>query len=158
MSPAYARAAVQQVVYTVQAAVGKRLPVQFLIGGVPAATVLGLPATEPIRQGKVLQTLSQMSISDPNEGETVSGTLRVRGVNNGYEGTVAVHLERGGTSYLEQATIGGWGTDKLFAWETTLDVSGLEPGTYTLVASNDDPSGGQEGFGPATDTRTIVVK
>jgi hypothetical protein len=47
MSPAYARAAVQQVVYTVQAAVGKRLPVQFLIAGVPAATVLGIPATEP---------------------------------------------------------------------------------------------------------------
>jgi hypothetical protein len=158
MSPAYARAAVQQVVYTVQAAVGKRLPVQFLIAGVPAATVLGIPATEPIPQRNVLQTLSLMSISDPNEGETVSGKLRVRGVNNGFEGNVVVHLERGGTSYLQKATIGGWGEGRLFPWQVTLDVSGLEPGTYTLVASNDDPSGGQEGFGPATDTRTIVVK
>ena len=52
----------------------------------------------------------------------------------------------------------GWGPDKLFPWELTVDVSTLAPGTYTFVAMNDDPTGGAEGHGPATDSRTIVVQ
>ena len=48
--------------------------------------------------------------------------------------------------------------DKLYPWETAVDVSGLAPGTYTFVALTDDPSGGAEGAGPTYDTRTIVVE
>ena len=32
----------------------------------------------------------------------------------------------------------------------------LAPGTYTFLASNDDPTG--DGIGAATDTRTIMVR
>ena len=42
--------------------------------------------------------------------------------------------------------------------DRTIDVSDLAPGTYTFVAMTDDPSGGAEGFGPITDTRTIIVE
>ena len=48
--------------------------------------------------------------------------------------------------------------DRLYPWETEIDVSGLAPGTYTFVAMTDDPSGGDEGTGPFTDTRTIIVR
>ncbi len=48
--------------------------------------------------------------------------------------------------------------DKLYPWETEIDVSSLEPGTYTFVALTDDPTGGGEGLGPMYDTRTIVVE
>ncbi len=43
-------------------------------------------------------------------------------------------------------------------WEAEIDVSSLEPGTYTFVALTDDPTGGTEGPGPTYDTRTIVVE
>ena len=43
--------------------------------------------------------------------------------------------------------------DRLYAWETTVDVSDLAPGHYTFEAMTSDPSGG-EGPGPFTDTRT----
>ena len=51
----------------------------------------------------------------------------------------------------------GWGEDKLFPWHVSIDVSDLAPGSYTFMAMTDDPSGGAEGNGPYTDTRTIVI-
>jgi hypothetical protein len=46
--------------------------------------------------------------------------------------------------------------DKLYPWETEIDLSGLEPGDYTFVAMTDDPSNG-EGSGPTEDSKTITV-
>ena len=53
MSPAEAKAAVQQLVYTAQAAVGKRAPVVFTVGRKPPGahpTLLGVDISEPDRQ------------------------------------------------------------------------------------------------------------
>jgi hypothetical protein len=55
------------------------------------------------------------------------------------------------------ATALGWG-DRLYEWETEVDLTGIEPGEYTFVAMTSDPSGGAEGAGPSADTRTIVVR
>jgi hypothetical protein len=156
MSTAYANAAIQQVIYTVQAAFQKRLPVQFTLNGNPIDQVLGVPTSEPLSQGKVLQVCSLMSISNPNEGAQVSGTLTVTGVNNGFEATVNVYLERNGKRFLMTPTMAsGAYEDKLFPWRATLDLSKVQPGEYTLVATNDDPTGHDN---PSIDTRTIVVK
>jgi hypothetical protein len=156
MTSAYARAAVQQVVYTLQAAFHTHLPVQFQTSTGPVPSVLGVPTTQPVEAGRVLDTLSHVSISAPNQGDAVSGDgLRVTGLNNGFEGTVAVYLQRGGQRYAEQPTIGGSYADRLFPWEVTLDVSQVPPGTYTLVAQNDDPSGRGHA---ATDTRVVRVR
>ena len=54
------------------------------------------------------------------------------------------------------ATAEGW-MGKLFPFTTTLDLSDLPPGDYTLVASTDDPSGGAEGNGPFTDTKDFTL-
>jgi hypothetical protein len=156
MTPAYARAAVQQVVYTVQAVVGSRLPVRFMFHAAAAKSVLGVPATEPIAPGRVPDTLSLVSISDPNEGDSVTGDrLRVTGLNSGFEGSVAVYLERNGRRFAIQPTIGGGYPNKLSPWSVILDLSDVAPGTYTLVAENDDPTGRNK---PDKDTRTIVVE
>ncbi len=49
--------------------------------------------------------------------------------------------------------------DRLYEWETEpIDVSALPSGRYTFVAMTSDPSGGAEGFGPTSDTRTIIVE
>jgi hypothetical protein len=155
MSAAEARAAIQQVVYTAQAAFQKRLAVQFTWHGNPIDQVLGQPTSEPIVNGPVLETLSLVNISSPNEGQQVSGQLRVTGVNNSFEGTSVIYLERDGKKYLVTPVIGGFGPDKLYPWTASLAVSKIPPGQYTLVARNDDPSGRGN---PPTDTRTVIVK
>ena len=40
--------------------------------------------------------------------------------------------------------------------ELGIDISGLDAGSYTFVASTDDPSGG-EGGGPTVDTKDFTV-
>ena len=149
-----ARVAVQQVVYTLQAAFQTRLPVQFIRHGRPVGQVLGVPTATPVAQGPVLSLLSQVNISSPNEGDQVSGKLTVTGVNNGFEGTVVVSLEQHGHHYLVHPTIGGMGGNRLYPWKVVLDLSKVKPGSYTLVAQDDDPSG--RGLAP-TDTRVITV-
>ena len=47
--------------------------------------------------------------------------------------------------------------DKLFPFETTVDVSRLEPGSYTFWVTTDDPTGGTEGSGAMTDDREFTV-
>lgn len=158
MSGPEARAAVQQLVYTAQGAARSRTPVTFSINHQQAATLLGVDVAHAVAAGKVLTTLSTMSISNPNEGAQVSGdTLKVSGANNGFEGTVHLRLMQGTKVVAEQPGIGGFMGNRLYPWTITLDVSKTPPGTYQLVASNDDPSGGA-GTEAAVDTRTVVIR
>lgn len=160
MTQAEAQLAVQQVVYSVQAANGQgRVGVQLLLDGGRTDQVLGQPASEPLANGPVLETLSMMNITYPDEGATVSGTFTANGVNNGFEASVTWRLLDGEEVVGEGfGTAEGWGEERLFPWEVEVDVSGLEPGAYTFLTSNDDPSGGAEGAGPHTDTRVIIVE
>jgi hypothetical protein len=155
MSAAYARAAIQQVVYTAQASFGKRLGVQFTWRGNPIDQVFGEPTSEPLAQANPVKVCSLVNISSPNEGQQVSGQLTVTGVNNAFEGTSVVYLVRDGKKYLVTPVIGGFGPDKLYPWSASLAVSTIPPGEYTLVAENDDPSGQGN---PPRDTRMLEVK
>ena len=159
MSKRVAGLAIQQVIYSVQGATQKRAGVQFLLDGGRTDQVLGEPASEPLAEAPALETLSLMSITAPSEGQVVSGSFEASGANNSFEASVSYEIRQGdkvvGTGFGMAA---GWGEDKLFPWELTVDVSGLAPGTYTFVAMNDDPSGGAEGHGPDIDTRTIVIQ
>ncbi|WP_110205163.1 Gmad2 immunoglobulin-like domain-containing protein [Nocardioides daejeonensis] len=152
--------AVQQLVYTAQAAHGQgRVPVQLTLNGSPSDTILGVPTAEPLAAGKLFKTLSLMSITSPAEGATVSGSFTATGVANSFEAWVGYQILKDGQ---EVAT--GFGTaegameEKLFPWEVEVDLSGLAPGEYVLRFHTDDPTGGAEGNGPDEDTRTIIVK
>lgn len=141
----------QQVVYTLQGALQRPdLPVRFLHDGEVLATVDALPQTE---------VLNLMSISDPSEGSSYSGSFTARGRASSFEGAVLWELRaRDGDLAADGfATASGAG-DQLYPWETEVDLSGLPPGRYVFVARTDDPSGGTEGFGPASDTRLITVR
>jgi hypothetical protein len=151
--------AIQQVIYTVQAVAQQRLPVQFLLDGNPIDQVLGVPTSEPLANDSPLATLSHVSISDPAEGQEVGGTLHVTGVASSFEANVLWEVRQGDAVALDgYFTARGWMADRLFPFEGEVDLSSLEPGTYTLVVSEDDPSGGAEGNGADTDTRTVVVR
>jgi hypothetical protein len=162
MSPDDAALAVQQVIYTAQAAVGQgRLPVQILVDADPADTVLGQPASEALPNAPVIEVLAQVSLTTPTEGAVEpDGTLRVEGVANSYEATVLWSLERVGDGEVVAEgffNADGW-MDKLYPFEGEIDLAGIPPGAYLLTISESDPSGGEEGTGPDTDTRTITIE
>ena len=136
----------QQLVYTLQATVGERLPVRFADG----IELTARPEAE---------VLSPVSISDPAEGSEYDGLFIARGRANVFEGTVAWEVqEPSGRTVLEGfATALGTG-QRLYPWEARVDVSGLPAGSYTFIASGTDPSGGAELARLDHDTRTIVVR
>lgn len=156
-----ARMAVQQVVYTLQAAAQERMPVRFLVSGEPASQVLGVATAEPVTAADPLRVLSLVNVFDPVEGAKVRGErLRVTGAANSFEATVVWRIlaangdpVAGPDSFM--AT--GWGPGRLFPFHGVIDVADLPAGRYVLEVSTDDPSGGAEGNGPFVDTRTIVV-
>jgi hypothetical protein len=158
MSEAEAQIAVEQLIYTAQAAMQTRAPVQFLLGENPVDQVFGVPTSEPLVQGDVLKVMSLMNITTPEEGSTASGKFEATGVNNGFEGSVACYLRDGKRELWSGFGIGGFGPDKLFPWKLEVDTAGIAPGTYTFFCSDDDPSGGAEGNGPFTDDKTIVIE
>ncbi|GAA4369898.1 Gmad2 immunoglobulin-like domain-containing protein [Nocardioides caricicola] len=143
--------AVQQVVYTLQGAAGEPLPVWFWREGQRGSSpVSALPQND---------VLSLMSISDPAEGNAYEGSMIARGRANAYEATVVWEVRRPDGETVREGYTTATGTgDKLYGWETEVDLSGLAPGEYLFVAVNPDPSGGAEQSLLFTDTRTITVR
>ena len=160
MSKRDANLAVQQVIYSVQGAAGERAGVQLLLDGQRTDQVLGQPASEPLTNAKATDVLSLMSITSPEEGQTVSRTFDAYGLNNAFEATFSWQILQGDTVVATDfgTADGCCEVGKLFEWKAQVDLTGIAPGTYTFVAMNDDPSGGAEGGGPDVDTRTIVVE
>jgi hypothetical protein len=159
MTQAEAELAIQQVVYTAQAALGQGRPgVQLMLDGQRSDQILGVPTSEPLAEGDWSKTLSLVNLSDPAEGQHYSGTMHVTGVASSFEATVPWQLLRGTTVVKSGSfTAEGW-LEHLYPFAGDVSLKGVAPGTYTFVASTDDPSGGAEGNGPDRDTRTIIVK
>jgi hypothetical protein len=137
--------AVEQLIYTAQAAVQERLPVQFIYQGNPVVQVLGVPTSEPLVNGPVLDTLALVSLTTPTEGMVVDNDqpLVVEGAGNSFEGNIVTRVTRpDGTDVLAPIpAIAAMGGNKLFPFEATFDISGLEPGQYVVDSRTDDPSG-----------------
>ncbi len=161
MSPAEAELAVQQLVYTLLSQAGDGDE-----DGVNGEVVFRLDNEEVPFLGvddvagaaDELDVRGLVNVLAPAEGATVSGTFTASGEASSFEATVPWQVrDESGKKVLEGfSTAEGW-IDGLYPWEAPVDVSGLEPGTYTFVAMTDDPSSG-EGPGPTEDTKTIVVE
>ncbi|HEY2878891.1 GerMN domain-containing protein [Nocardioides sp.] len=163
MSQRTAYETVQQAVYTLQGATGRRdIKVQFLRHGKPAPTILGVPTTHPVGPGRAGDVLSKINIGEPLEGQLVqAGRLVVSGTNNGVKGRLSIRLVRKSSSgentvLTRSGAADGFGKrDRMYPWRVVLDTSDLPPGAYTLMATNDDPGGRGD---PATDTRVVVLR
>ena len=160
MDEATASAAIEQVIYTMQAAAQERAPVQFMLDDNPVDQVYGVPTSEPLANGPVLEVLNQMSVTSPEQGATVSGSLDISGVANSFEANVTWQILGGDGTVAKRGfvTAEGWLGEQLFPWSDTVDLSKLPAGEYFFSASTDDPSGGAEGDGPATDTKTFTLR
>ncbi len=150
--------AVEQLVRTAQGAVGRRLPVRFLLFGDPTDQVLGVPASEPLTVGSDLAVLAHVSISDPSEGTEVDNDepFTVTGVGNSFEGNIVTRIQRWEGTYVvdQKPAIAGTYEDKLFPFEVTFDLTGVPPGDYVVISQTDDPTG--EGRFH-TDSRRITI-
>ncbi|MCW2832829.1 MAG: hypothetical protein JWN68_782 [Nocardioides sp.] len=156
MSKQDAELAIQQLVYTLQGVQQERVPVQFDRPDT-SARLFGLSTESPYSNAPALEVSSMVNITSPEQGSAVGGdTLAASGVASSFEATVPWEIRQGETVVLEGfATAEGW-MDKLYPWETDVDVSTLAPGDYTFVALTSDPSDG-EGGGPHEDTKDFVL-
>ena len=71
---------------------------------------------------------------------------------------MAVTIKAEGTDLSGFFSATGWMENRLFPFSGEIDVSSLDPGRYTLIVETDDPSGGAEGIGAFSDTRTFVIE
>lgn len=156
MTKAEAELAIQQMIFTVQAAEGSRQPVQFRLGANPVDRVFGVPTSEPLANAAPLDVVSWANISDPAEGRVVdTNTFTARGTVESFDGSVQWEV----LDVDGQVVLDGYGLvvepDLVpQGWQTQVDVSSLRPGTYMFtVHGNDYPTTGR-----STDTRTIVVQ
>ncbi|KRF30606.1 Gmad2 immunoglobulin-like domain-containing protein [Nocardioides sp. Soil805] len=158
MSRRSARLALQQLAYTLQGVQQERVPVQIQRTGADPV-LFGISTEAPITNAPALKVSSLVNVTSPAQGETVEGdSLEASGVASSFEATVPWEIRRGDEVVLDGfATAEGW-MDKLYPWQASIDVSGLEPGDYTFVARTDDPSGGAEGAGPHEDTKDFTLR
>jgi hypothetical protein len=153
MSARDADLAIQQVVYTAQAAVGRgRLPVQLLVDGEHSDTVLGVATPEPLSAGNADDVLAPVQIDSPADGATVDGTFSVTGRASAFEANVQWELKQGDTVVKHGfATPQECCTLSPYTFEVT-----APSGDYTLVVHDEDMSG--EGRPVNQDTKEITVK
>jgi hypothetical protein len=158
MSPAEARLAVQQLVYTLRAAAGegpKAARVEFRLDG---HTVPFLDVASGVKAAPRLRTLALVNVLAPVDGTVVTGdTLSASGLADSFEAHVPWQVldDRGRLVLNGFTTAKGWGR-RLYPWEASVDISTLQPGTYAFLAKTSDASG-REGYAPTVDTKTFRV-
>jgi len=150
--------ALQQVVYTLSAAFQESLQVDVHGPSGPRDDIGPLLAT--VTPAPQLEVLSLVNLSDPSEGQVVGDTLSVSGRANSFEANVLWTIEQDDVVVDQDFfTAEGYMAERLFPFSGEIDVSSLDPGTYTLIVETDDPSGGAEGgSGVFSDTRTFVLE
>jgi spore germination protein GerM len=146
---------VQQLVHTVTGAAQEDASVRLLIEGEPAGELWGvLTWDEPVVPADPADVRVLVQIDRPAEGATAASPVTVTGEANAFEANVPWRvLATDGTEVTTGfATTTAGQEFAPFSFEVA-----LEPGTYVVEISEDDPSGG-EGGPPMTDTRTVTVR
>jgi len=144
---------VQQLVYTVQAVLQSTDPVRLLVDGAPVSKLFGAVSTgQPVPRTDQYAVRSLVQIDDPAHGATVGRTVTVSGEAAAFEANVPWEVLRDGAVVQRGFTTAAQG-QRFAAWSFTVS---LEPGTYVVRVTEDDPSGG-EGRPPFVDDKTITV-
>jgi hypothetical protein len=152
MSEAEASIALEQLIYTAQAVLQQRRPVQFLLDGERTDAVLGMPTSEPLAEGDPMQVQGTVWIINPQDGDVVEGPIQVEGRGAFFEANVNWELLQDGEVVDEGFTTAEEGM-VLSPYSFTVDA---EPGDYVLRVYDADMSGG-EGNGEAEDTKRVTV-
>lgn len=144
---------VQQLVYTVQAALQSTDPVRILVDGAPVDELFGAVSTaDPVRRADPYATRALVQIDAPADGATVRGSLEVTGEAAVFEATLPWEVLRDGEVVASGFTSTAEG-QVFAAFAFTVE---LAPGDYVVRITEDDPSGG-EGRPVLTDDKAITV-
>ena len=142
-----AEPAAQQAVFTVQAALGRTLPVEFTTATGPVE----VDGAVQVRKDTAL--LAPVNVTDPADGHSVDDLLTVRGVVSP-AGTapkvVRWELRLPGTTTVVTSGAAAVVADR--SWEETKTIADVPSGTYVLVATV--TTGGRT----EQDTRTLTVR
>lgn len=145
----------QQLIYTVTDALADPgREVVLLIEGEPAGELWGAVIWDgPMGREDPISARLLVQIDAPREGATSSSPLAISGEAAVFEATLPWRvLDEAGTEVASGVATTAEG--QTFApYSFTVD---LPPGTYTVVVTEDDPSGG-EGRAPMQDSRTVTI-
>lgn len=149
-----AEIAVQQLVYTVTAALQANDPVRILVEGRSVDLWGHVSTAEAIRRANPLDVRVLVQLNDPAEGAVTGRDVQVTGEAAVFEANLPWQLLSGATVVDSGVTMTAEG-QKFSPFSFTL--TGLTPGTYTIKITEDDPSGG-EGRAPMSDANTFTVR
>lgn len=153
MSAATAKIAVQQLIYSAQAGLGKgQVPVQLLLDGKHTDTILGTPASEPLAAVNPEDVESLVQVDSPADGATVSSPFTVTGRAATFEANVVWELKQGDTVVKKGFTT-AQECCKLAPYSFQVDAPA---GSYTLVVHDTDESG--QNLPVDEDTKKITVQ
>ena len=156
-----ARLAIQELVYTVTAAfasIGETggLPVQLLVDGEPVDKVWGnVDVSEPVERAPQVEVRQLVQINNPGEGALVGGTVTVDGEAAVYEANVLWQILDDAGNEVQGGSTTAEACCQFSRFRFSVE---LEPGSYEVVVSEDDASGGAEGNPPMSDSRTFTVE
>lgn len=153
MSAEAARIALQQLVYTAQAATQQRLSVRFQVDGKPVSTLLGVLVRKPVTNADPMQVQGSVWVIDPQDGATVGSPFTVTGRGAFFEANVSWQLLQDGKVVKSgHATAEEGNTLSPYSFKVS-----AKPGDYVLRVYDADMSGG-EGGPEAEDTKRITVR
>ena len=146
------RVAIQQLVYTAQAALNLDRPVLFTVDGEPVDELLGLPADRPIPRSDPLSVQAMVQITEPSEGAVVTSPVVVRGVANVFEENVNRQvLGVDGRVVRDGFTM----TKAAYEFSPFEETIRLPPGDYTLRFFEASAKDGRPTY---VDTKAITVR
>jgi len=159
-----AELSVQQLVYTVQAALSvadddaAKDPVQILVDGEPAGDLWGhVDASRPIARADATGVQAPVWITTPEEGATFPAaalsTVTVKGVAQVFEATVSWRLLKDGVEVDSGFAMASEGAPAFGEFE--FDLDNLGAGTYLLEAFEASALDGSDTF---KDTKTFTVQ
>lgn len=147
---------IQQLVHTVTDVLGADLAVSLLVDGAPAGELWGAVAWDgPVSREQAIDVRQLVQIDWPREGSTVTSPVRVTGDAAVFEATLGWRvLDEDGAEVVAGFTMTAAG-QRFAGYGFEVD---LDPGTYLVEVTEDDPSGGEAPGPLMTDTRTITVE
>jgi hypothetical protein len=153
--------AVQQLVFTVTAAASDaglngQLPVQILVDGEPPAQMWGqLDLAAPIARAPQVDVWQLVQIDSPPDGAVVGRSVTISGVALAFEAQVNWQVFDDEGNVIDDGFAMTTDSSKFAPFTFEVD---LDPGFYSVVVIDSDPTGGAEGSGPMSDTKNFSVQ
>ncbi|ADB31492.1 hypothetical protein Kfla_2418 [Kribbella flavida DSM 17836] len=154
LKPDLARMAVQQLVYTVQAATGTTTPVEVTFAGRPVAQLFGLAVEQPLGRAPAADVQAFVWVTAPENDAVVGMPFKVSGIAAANEAQLNWRVISDTTRKV--VAEGNTMTTEAFKFTPySFTVSKLPAGRYTVEVFELSAADGRQ---TSTETKTVIVK